>query len=148
MRKKIREQTKLRVKMLLDKKHGKKNLEKLKRARYMRDEYLLGKKRLNLTFNSSDFVKVEKEAEITGLTPTAFLRNSVLAYMKNTRLPCQLAESNFSEMVFLLRNMGNNLNQIARQANTIQRLSFGDFVQTKSVLKNLEDTVADFMKGV
>jgi len=148
MRKKIREQTRSRVMLLLDKKNGKKNLEKLKRARYMRDDYGKRKKRLNLTFNYSDFVKVEQEARSTGLTPTAFLRDSVLAYLGNSRLPSEKTANNFSEMVFLLRNMANNLNQIARQANTVQGLSFGGFLRTKSVLKNLEDTAEDFMKRV
>ncbi len=148
MREKIITQTKFRVKLLLNRKEAKKNLHKLKHARYMREKYSQQKKRLNLTFDLKDFEKIQKEASLIGSTPTAFLKNAVFAYFKNCRLPSKEAENEFSQLVFLLRNMANNLNQVARQANTVQKLSFHDFVQTKTILKNLEDTAEDFMKRV
>lgn len=146
MRKKIISQTKYRVKQLLDKKQPQKNLEKLKRARYMRGEYSQQKKRLNLTFDIPDFLKIQKEADNTGLTPTAFLRATALAYLGNSRLPSPSTEQKFSELVFLFRNISNNLNQIARQANTVQKLSLSGFINTKATINNLEDTAEAFMK--
>jgi predicted DNA binding CopG/RHH family protein len=145
-RQKLMLQTKQRIRKLLDPTEPQKNLAKLKRARYMREEYTKRKKRLNLTFDEADFIRIKKEAHTVGLTPTAFLRESVLAYLENARLPTKMAQKEWSELVFLLRNMANNLNQIARQANTVQKLAFTDFVQTKLMLENLENTAEAFMK--
>jgi len=139
-------QMKQRIRQLLDTKNVSKNLEKLKRARYMREEYAKRKKLLSLTLDLSDFERIKEEANNVNTTPTAFLRDSVLAYLENCRLPTKATEQQFSELVFLLRNIANNLNQIARQANTVQKLTFGDFLNIKSTLNNLEDTAEAFMK--
>lgn len=139
-------QTKQRIRKLLDPTEPQKNLAKLKRARYMREEYTKRKKRLNLTFDEDDFIRVKKEAQSVGLTPTAFLRESVLAYLENARLPTKMAQKEWSELVFLLRNMANNLNQIARQANTVQRLSVHDFARTKTLLQHLEEMAERLVK--
>jgi predicted DNA binding CopG/RHH family protein len=146
MRKKIITQTRLDVKNILKKKQEKKNLKNLKHAQYMREEYSKRKKRLNLTLNPDQFQQVEKEAQDVGITPTAFIRESLFAYLKRERLPSRKTEQKFSELILLMRNMTNNLNQIARQANTVQKLSLKDFIQTKSLVNTLEDTAEDFIK--
>jgi hypothetical protein len=104
------------------------------------------KKRLNLTLDPDQFQQVEKEAQDVGITTTAFIRESLLAYLKHERLPSRKTEQKFSELILLMRNMTNNLNQIARQANTVQKLSLKDFIQTKSLINNLEDTAENFIK--
>jgi uncharacterized protein YceH (UPF0502 family) len=146
MTQKIITQTRSDVKKLLKTKQQKKNLKNLKHARYMREEYPKRKKRLNLTFDHSDFKKVQIHAEEIGVTPTAFLRDSALAYMDKERIPTKEVEQKFREFIFLLRNISSNLNQISRQANTVQKLSLKDFIQTKSLVNNLEDTAEDFIK--
>jgi uncharacterized protein YceH (UPF0502 family) len=146
MKNKIIALTQKNVKKLLNPKQQKKNLTRLKKARYMREEYPKRKKRLNLTFDHSDFKKVQIHAEEIGVTPTAFLRDSALAYMDKERIPTQEVEQKFREFIFLLRNISSNLNQISRQANTVQKLSIKDFIQTKSLVSNLEDTAEDFIK--
>lgn len=146
MRKKIITQTRSDVKKVLKQKQEKKTLRNIKHARYMREEYPKRKKRLNLTFDHSDFKKVQTHAQEMGITPTAFLQDSALAYIEKERIPTQEVEEKFRELIFLLRNMSGNLNQIARQANTVQKLSLKDFVQTKSLINHLEDTAEDFIK--
>jgi uncharacterized protein YceH (UPF0502 family) len=146
MTQKIITQTRSDVKKLLKKKQQKKNLKNLKHARYMREEYPKRKKRLNLTFDHGDFKKVQTHAEEIGVTPTAFLRDSALAYMDKERIPTQEVEKKFCELVFLMRNISSNLNQISRQANTVQKLSLKDFIKTKNLINNLEDTAEDFIK--
>jgi predicted DNA binding CopG/RHH family protein len=146
MRKKIITQTRSDVKKVLNKKQEKKALRKIKHARYMREEYSKRKKRFNLTFDLDQFQKIQKEAQAVGITPTAFLRESALAYMEKERIPTQEVEEKFRELIFLLRNMSGNLNQIARQANTVQKLSLNNFIQTKHLINHLEDTAKDFIK--
>jgi predicted DNA binding CopG/RHH family protein len=146
MTQKIITQTRSDVKKVLKKKQKKKNLKNLKHAQYMREEYSKRKKRLNLTLDPDQFQQVEKEAQDVGITTTAFIRESLLAYLKHERLPSRKTEQKFSELILLMRNMTNNLNQIARQANTVQKLSLKDFIQTKSLINNLEDTAENFIK--
>lgn len=146
MRKKIITQTRSDVKKLLKKKQEKQNLKNIKHARYMREEYSQRKKRLNLTFDPDQFQRIQKEAQQIGITPTAFLRESMLAYLDHERLPARETEQKFSELIFLMRNMSSNLNQIARQANTVQKLSLKDFIQTKYLINNLESSAENFMK--
>ena len=146
MKDKIITQTRSDVKKLLKKKQQKKHLKNLKHARYMREEYAKRKKRLNLTLDPDQFQQVKKEAEDVGIPPTAFIRESVLSYIKKERLPSRKAEEKLTELIFLMRNMTNNLNQIARQANTIQKLSINDFIQTKRLLGDLETRTESFIK--
>lgn len=146
MRKILIFQTRQRVRRLLDRKRGKANLQKLKRARYMREQYLAKKKRLNLLFEQADFQEIQTHAQTSGLTPTAFLRSLVLAYLKDERVPSKQAEHSVSELIFLLRNIGNNINQIARHSNTLQKLTLGDFAALKILLNHLEDVAEQGIK--
>jgi len=146
MKSKIITQTQKNVKKLLNLKQQKKNLTRLKKSRYMREEYPKRKKRLNLTFDHPDFKKVQNHADEIGVTPTAFIRDSTLAYIDQERIPTQEVEQTFREFIFLLRNISSNLNQISRQANTLQKLSLKDFIQTKRLINDLENTAEDFTK--
>lgn len=146
MKHKIITRTQKNVAQLLKKKQQKKNLARLKKARYMREDYAKRKKRLNLTLDPDQFQQVKKEAHAVGIPPTAFVRESVLAYMKKERIPTQKVEHTLCELIFLMRNMSNNFNQIARQANTVQKLFLKDFTQTKRLLIQLENKAEDFIK--
>lgn len=146
MKKMIAFQVRQRILRLLDRKNGELNLQKLKRARYMREAYLRDKKRLNLTFSLADFRKIQQHAQVSGLTPTAFLRHCTLAYLKDERVTSQKAENTLLEWIFLLRNISNNMNQIAKQANTLQKVALGDFVQLKILIQQLEETAEKAIK--
>lgn len=142
----IKFQTRQRVKKILDKKQDKTNLQKLKKSRYMRQDYKQNKKRLTVSMDLVDFENIQKHAKKSGITPTTFLRACSLAYLKDERVPSKQAEKNISELVFLLRNLGNNINQIARQSNTIQKVALGDFLSLKTLLSHLEDTAEHAIK--
>lgn len=127
----------------------KEDLPKFCKSRYMKEyipQYLKQKKRFNLTFEINDFKRIEAHAKACGLTPTAFLRESVLYYLAGTRLPTDDEKQALSELIFLLRNLGNNLNQIAKHCNTYQKLVFGNFMHTRKLLADLEAIVETAVK--
>ncbi|MCI5167143.1 MAG: plasmid mobilization relaxosome protein MobC [Candidatus Electrothrix sp. GM3_4] len=62
---------------------------------------------------------------------------------KTFYLPKEIQEK-LTEFVFLMRNIANNVNQIARHSNTVKSLV--DENGLLSYLKNLETTVKDYVK--
>ena len=148
MQKTIITHTRKQVRLLLNQRHGLSNVKKLRHARYMRNEYMPGKKRVSMTLTEVEFALVSEQAALCGLTPTAFSREAVFAYLKVSRVPMQNLEKLLSELIFLLRNTTNNLNQIAKQSNTYQRLRTGDFRQLRQLMAELEDNLLKAIKQV
>ena len=103
-------------------KSAKKKDQKIKRAKYMKEEYRPSKERIDCTLTKEEFRHIKAEAKAHGKNRTAFFRESALAYTKQKYLvPANIREK-LEENIFLLKNIANNLNQIAKHANSKHKI--------------------------
>ncbi len=102
---------------------------------------------MNCSLTPEEFRRIKKAAKTKGKTPTAYLREACLAYMDCRCLVSENLEVEFSGFVFLMRNMANNLNQIAKWANTFQRLRVVDIVAMRGTIFEVERLVKEFVKN-
>ena len=86
----------------------------------------------------------EKVAEKEDLTVTSLIRAmALLQAEKIYYLPKEIQEK-LNEFVFLIRNIANNVNQIARHSNTIKALT--DEHGLLKYLQRLETEVKEYVK--
>ena len=88
-----------------------------------KSEYKERVHRMSLSFSKAEYKEIEKRAKTEGVKPTTLVKNMAIAYhQQNTIIPEPIVEE-LQELRFLLRNVANNINQIAHYSNTIQRLA-------------------------
>ena len=86
----------------------------------------------------------EKVAEKEGLTVTSLIKAMALLQAEKTYyLPKEIQEK-LNEFVFLIRNIANNVNQIARHSNIIKTLT--DEHGLLNYLQRLETEVKEYVK--
>lgn len=96
-----------------------------------------------LTQQEYDFFK--QTAEKQEIKVSKLIKTMALSQAGKTfYLPKEIQEE-LSEFVFLIRNIANNVNQIARHSNTVKTLV--DENGLLSYLKDLETTVKDYVKN-
>jgi hypothetical protein len=103
------------------------------------------RKRVNCSFSSKEFRKLKSEAKKAGLSPTAFLKKSAFAYMQKEFLVPQEQGEKLNQAIYLLRQIGNNTNQIAAKANTLHKISILDLAKAKDVLNELEKKIIGYV---
>lgn len=119
----------------------------MQRAEYHAEygkQYRENVKRPRLTFSEEEFRQIEELAKSLELKPAVFLKRLVLSAMKGTTLQSEESLQDFQEIRFLLRNIANNLNQIAKHSNTV-----GYVLDENQVLQNIrdfEETTSDFVE--
>lgn len=79
-------------------------------------------KRVSLTLNLAEYKELEKRAKIEGVKITTLAKNMMMAYHQQAPLIPEIVQKELQELRFLLRNVANNMNQIAHHSNTIKRL--------------------------
>jgi len=139
--------TSLRLEKILYAKNPHKTLEQAKRARYMRQDYRKKVKNINCILTPAQYTLLTQQAKAIQMTPTATLRASALAYMKQNYLVPKNTEEQLSQLIFLLRNISNNINQIARKANYLQRISFADLGHAKTTIQQMEKWIIHIIKN-
>lgn len=95
-----------------------------------------------LTQDEYDFfnqIAEKQEIKVSKLIKTMALSQAG----KTFYLPKEIQEK-LTEFVFLIRNIANNVNQIARHSNTVKSLV--DENGLLSYLRNLENTVKEYVK--
>lgn len=99
--------------------------------------------RVSVTFSKSEYAEIEKRAKTEGVKPTTLVKNMALAYhQQNTIMPEPIVEE-LKELRFLIRNVANNINQIAHYSNTIQRLADENGLLLE--IQKMEKTINDFV---
>lgn len=89
--------------------------------------------------------RLRQEAVKYGLRPTPLLKKTAFAYFERQYLVPQNTDELLRELICLLRNMANNLNQIAAKANTLQKISFHMIFRGERIIRELETTVKEFI---
>lgn len=118
------------------------------RTAYMKDYRAAYKKRVKIvkvTLSMPEFARLKASAGAEGMKPATFARECVLATMeREARIPSGI-QAELNAFRYLVRNISNNINQLAHHSNTIKRVS--DERGVFRWLKALEGHVADYTSG-
>ena len=105
------------------------------------------RKRINCSFNQEEYSRIIQNAGMTGLTPSAYVKQAALAYMSFSWILPASVEQKLGDLVFLTGNMANNINQIARKANMEDHATVDDMVKEKQKVHELEKAVEIFIRN-
>lgn len=103
--------------------------------------YRAAVKRINCTLTKAEYATIEKRAQRLKMKPTACFKAPALAYSEGRYLVPAGVEAKLEAVVFLLRNIANNVNQVARRANETKQASFQDYLALKEEVLSLEDRI-------
>ena len=113
-----------------------KNLQKLKKQKYLkqyRQEVKNRKKRVEFSLNIEEYQELEKEACKQNTSVNQLSKKMIFAYKnKKYLLPQNLSEE-LQKFTLLIRNIANNINQIAKHSNSVKKI-----LNIPKILKNLQ----------
>lgn len=111
-------------------------------------EYKERTNRISLTFTHTEYEELENRAKAEGVKPTTLVKNMALAYHQQTPIMPEAIKEELKELRFLIRNVANNINQIAHYSNTIQKLADenGLLLEIQKMEKTINDFVAQKLK--
>lgn len=114
-----------------------------KRKRYL-DEYIDKRKRINISLSADEFSKISYLADLNNTKPTSFITQLVQHHLNKSPFISSQLQDEIKDMKFLLRNVANNINQIAHRSNTLKVMV--DERDLLMELKKLEDGIASFIQ--
>jgi len=123
------------------------DLKKVQRVKYLKDYKLKRKKHikeLKITLSVKEYEVFKKEATKYGITPNKLIINQALAYKNSNYLVPKSIDEDLKQLIFLFRNIANNINQIAKHSNIFKKL-----IGTNKIITNLatlEKSVIGFIK--
>lgn len=79
-------------------------------------------KRVSLTFSASEYAAFEAAASVAGEKPASFVKALALQALHHEVALPEAVESELAELSRLVRNVANNVNQMARHSNRIARV--------------------------
>lgn len=135
--------TEIKLKILKIIKEKESHFKKKYRMRAYRKE----SKYFTCKLSQEEFKKIIQHADKTGFKPASFFKKSALAYLEQKFLVPQDTKIELQTLTFLIRNISNNLNQIAKHANQAQQLSFSHFFKAQQNVFELENLIKDFVKN-
>lgn len=107
-----------------------------------RADYKKKMKYVNVAVPVSMYEELEKLSEIEKVKVSALIRNMALAYMHQKTFVPKEVESELREFTFLIRNVANNINQIAHHSNIVKHMVDENGLLME--IKKLEDMVKDY----
>lgn len=114
-----------------------------KRKRYL-DEYIDKRKRINISLSADEYSKISYLADLNNTKSTSFITQLVQHHLNKSPFISSQLQDEIKEMKFLLRNVANNINQIAHRSNTLKVMV--DERDLLMELKKLEDGIASFIQ--
>jgi hypothetical protein len=120
---------------------------RLRRNKYMREEYRKRKKHITCVFEPEQYHTLEHYAGQHGMKPTSFLREAALAYVQRHRLVPKEVTDQLPSLISLIRNIANNINQIARRTNTFKQATFYDLAKARRKVLDLETAITNFINS-
>lgn len=111
---------------------------------YMTD-YREQKKFLNLAMAKDEYARIAKAAHGEGLKPGRFVVEIALRHVDAAVYVPASLKTELQALRYLIRNIANNLNQIAHHTNTVKKAA--DERAVFHELSRLEAAVADFTSG-
>lgn len=90
----------------------------------------------------AEYKELEKIAKKEKTKVSALVKNMTIAYMQTKTLVPSSIEERLNEFIFLMRNVTNNINQIARISNTVKHLADENGLLME--IKKMEDLVKEY----
>jgi hypothetical protein len=110
---------------------------------YLR-EYNKKTKRIRCTLKLSQYQSLEQYAKEAGMKPATFLKKAAFAYINHRQLLPKSLTDSFPSLIAFIRNIANNINQIARHTNTFKRTTIYDLLKVRRNVLALETQFAKF----
>lgn len=104
-------------------------------------EYKNSRKRIKCTFTPQEYKKLSRQAHKAGLPVSVYLKETYFAFEKKQPIHTKELQESFNQTIPLLRNVANNINQIACKVNTLKKVAFGDLLKTKKQVHELEKII-------
>ncbi|MEZ5536401.1 MAG: plasmid mobilization relaxosome protein MobC [Thiolinea sp.] len=111
--------------------------EKAYKAKYSQTH-----RKITVTVTNTEYRDFAKQAKAENTKVSTLVRNMALAYLHNEVLLPVAVEKELAELKFLIRNIANNVNQMAHYSNTLHRM-----VEEQDLLielKKLEGTIVEY----
>lgn len=105
-------------------------------------EYAQRTHRVAVTLSPSEYKELATRAKAERVKTTTLVKNMALAYHQGQAVMSEPILKELQELRFLLRNVANNINQIAHHSNTIHRLV--DENGLLSEIQKMEQIIMDF----
>ncbi len=99
--------------------------------------------RVSVTLTPSEYRELETRADAEGVKVTTLVKNMALAYHQGQAIMPEPIQRELQELRFLLRNVANNINQIAHHSNTIRHLADENGLLLE--IAKMEQMIADFV---
>jgi hypothetical protein len=115
---------------------------KLYNKKYKAD-YKTRIKRISITLSNSEYKELEKRAKNENVKINTLIKNMAFAYHQKNTIAPEPIKAELQELRFLLRNVANNINQIAHYSNTIQRLADENGLLLE--IQKMEQTINHFV---
>ncbi len=113
------------------------------RRQYWRRFRAEGKRRVYGTLSQEEHAEIAARAKQEGRAVFAQIWAESCSYRKGTYLPSQAIQKQISSLYGALRQIGNNINQIAKDKHVFGRIRRPD--QVMAELARLEDAIAAFV---
>lgn len=94
-----------------------------------------------------EYEELSRCAIRAGFKATAYFKKASFAYINNEYVVPVNIEKKLGEIIWLLRNIGNNLNQLSARANTLKKTTVFDLLKAKKNLHDLEVTIKNFVRN-
>ena len=101
--------------------------------------------RINCSFTDKEYKKILSLATATGFNLSASLKKCAIAYIDNAYVVPLSLEERLSDLIFLTSNITNNINQIAKYANTSKSITADNFFIIKKAVHDLEEKIENFI---
>ncbi len=100
-------------------------------------------KRIYYTLTPAEYRDIEKRAKVEGENIHTLIKNMALAYHQQAPIMPEMIRDELQELRFLLRNVANNINQIAHHSNTIRKLADENGLLLE--IQKMETTINEFI---
>jgi len=110
-----------------------------------RQDYKKHNKRVNATFSNKEYVLLERIAVLEDKKVSTLVYDITLDYLLNKPSLPKKVHDDLRAVQILIRNIANNVNQVAHHSNIIEGLI--DEHDLLEHIKKLEDTVTAYTKG-
>lgn len=118
------------------------------RKEYLRKykkEYAKQVRPVQVTFSIDEYEILKKISEKEGVKVTPLVKSLALAQAQKMSYVTAEKQERLNEFVFLIRNIANNINQIAKHSNTVKNLR--DENVLLDLLRNLEINVKKYVEN-
>jgi hypothetical protein len=106
-------------------------------------EYQERTHRIAVTLTPTEYRELTARAKAEGVKTTTLVKNMAIAYHQGQVIMPESVRDELQELRFLLRNVANNINQIAHHSNIIRRLSDENGLLLE--IQKMETTIHDFV---